>query len=181
MCTFNTRGPRVSHTLLNIVFCRHLASPSLPEYSYPPMGICFGRPATVLSETQPASGAVTEGTEPAPVSLPPIIPPSQLRTRRRTRTMSLPSNIEDLPLSSQIHFKPRGRTMSSTSRSGNSPPDRIARSRTKSAPQPPRSLKSPSPHHPRRRTRSVVRHRRNSRSDSLSTPGEIDGKWTMTP
>ena len=176
MCAFNARAPRVSDALLNIVFCRHLSSPSLPEYSYPPMGNCFGRTATVPSEPQPASGAVTEGTEPAPTPLPPIIPPSQLRTRRRARTMSLPSNIVDLPLSSQIQYKPRGRTMSSTSRSGSSSQDRIARSRTKSAPQSPRSLRSPSPLHPRRRARSAVRHRRNSRSEPISTaPGEIDG------
>lgn len=54
------------------------------------------------------------------------------------------------------------------------------RSRVVSAPQP---HPPQSPHHPgRRRARSVVRHRRNSRSNSRpATPGEIDGKRAMNP
>lgn len=54
------------------------------------------------------------------------------------------------------------------------------RSRVVSAPQP---QPPQSPHHPgRRRARSVVRHRRNSRSNSRpATPGEIDGKGAMNP
>jgi hypothetical protein len=154
-----TRRPRVSflkHRLLS-------SYPSLPESSYLSMGNCCGSTATVPSEPQPATpGPVTEQTLLAPVSLPPIIEKSSV------------------PSSSQLRSRPRSRTISSTRLSGKSPQDLMPRSRTKSAPQPPQSLRSSSPHHPRRRARSVVRHRRNSRSDSISTtPGEIEGKRAM--
>ena len=143
---------------LNTVIRCHL---SLSEQSYHLMGNCCGSAATVPSVPQPASaaGAVTEQTTHAPVSLPPII---------GSPAMS----------SSQLRPRPRSRTMSSTRFSGKSSQDPTPRSRTRSAPQPPQSLRSPSPHHPRRRAQSVVRNRRNSRSDSRpTTPGEVDEKW----
>jgi hypothetical protein len=88
-------------------------------------------------------------------------------TRRRARSQDSfePRTLTRRRARSQDSFKPRALTR-----------------RTMSAPQPPQSLRSPSPHHPRRRAESVVRHRRNSRSDSRpTTPGEIDEKWAMNP
>jgi hypothetical protein len=132
---------------------------SLHEHSYHPMGSC-GSTATVPSVPQPASpGLVTERTMDASVPLPPIV--------QKSPALS----------SSQTQPRPRRRTMSSIRPGGKSPQDPIPRSRTRSAPQPPQSLRSPSPHHPRRRAQSGVRHRRNSRSDSRpTTPGEFDEK-----
>jgi len=149
-----TRRPCLVYHSLNINFLS-----SYPEHSYP-MGNCCGSTATVPSEPQPAQpGAVTESTV----------------------TMHAPVSLPSVPLSSQLPTRPRSRTMSST-RLSKSPQDPIPRSRTKSAPQPPQSLRSSSPHHPRRRARSVVRPRSNSRSDSgPTTPGEIDGKRATNP
>jgi hypothetical protein len=94
-----------------------------------------------------------------------------------------------VPSSSQLELRPRprGRTLSSTYPSGKSPQNPIPRGRTRSAPaapQPPQSLRSPSPYRTRRRARSAVRtrslSRRNSRSDSRpTTPGEVDEKRVM--
>ncbi|KAN0118382.1 hypothetical protein V8E52_005358 [Russula decolorans] len=119
------------------------------------MGNCCGGTATVPSEPP--------GPVPAPVPLPPIVKESSA------------------PLSPQLRTRPRNRTMSSTRISGKPPQDPITRSRTMSAPQPPQSLRSPSPHHSRRRTRSVVRPRRNSRSDSIPTTPEHANTGVRSP
>jgi hypothetical protein len=111
--------------------------------------------------------------------------PSPVTERTMHAPVSLPPFIRKFPAQSSSHIRsrPRSRTMSSTRPDGKSPQDLILRRRTRSAPQPPQSLRSPSPHLPRRRasTGSLLYRRNNSSDSRPTTRGEFDEKWALNP